>query len=116
MLLHPYLFRWTQCALKANARTIDSPWCKVSSAISSSPWLHRFPSSLYPRYTPLSSLQVIGLIKGKGVAFQDIESFLKRHSKLRFLALSRITIPNPTPQLRKPIVPKLHTLEAPTNL
>jgi len=91
MLLRAYLFRWTQRILKSNAKTIDSFWLsEISSAITRPTW-HQLLSTLSLHTFELTPSD--WLVKGKGVAFQDIESFLKRYSKLRFLALSGLPFP-----------------------
>ena len=111
MLLHPQLLRWFQSTLQANAGAMTRlAFNKV--VVSSATW-HKLLSTL--NLPALYSFELNSgdhLVDGKGMALEDIETFLRCNPSIALLNLSGIIIPDTTPQLRKPILPKLCIVNA----
>ena len=112
MLLHPQLLRWFQSTLLANAGAMTRlAFNKI--IVSSSTWHQLLPTLTLPA---LYSFELLNsgdqLVDGMGVALEDIETFLRCNPSIASLTLSGIYIPYPTPQLRKPILPKLLIIDA----
>ena len=101
MLLHPYLFRWTQTRLQANSRSLTHLR------------LHDVRSSATLTLPSLCLFDIVTtyhLAGGSGVALGDMHTFLGRHPSIKVLNLSGINFPKPAPKLRNPILPRLHVV------
>jgi len=110
MFLHPQLFHWTQFTLQRRGRALKD--LEFDVVVGSSTWHQLLPTLVLPslsNFTLTSNRRV----KGKGVALKDVEVFLRSNASIGSLSLTGIIIPKPTPQLSKPILPDLHTLDAP---
>ena len=111
MLLHPQLLRWFQSTLQANAGAMTR-LALNKVVVSSSTWRQLLPTLTLP---VLYSFQLNAgdqLVDGMGVALEDVETFLRCNTSIALLTLSGIIIPDMTPRLRKPILPKLRMVDA----
>lgn len=111
MLLHPQLLRWFQSTLQANAGAMTQlAFNKV--VVSSTTWHQLLPTLTLPALYSFEWNSGDHLADGKGVALEDIETFLRCNPSIASLTLSGVFIPDKTPQLRKPILPQLQILNA----
>ncbi|KIJ99443.1 hypothetical protein K443DRAFT_102231 [Laccaria amethystina LaAM-08-1] len=110
MFLHPHLLHWTQSTLKTKARALKN--LGFNAVVGSSTWHQLLPTLVLPSLSNFT-LSSDRRVKGKGVALKDVEVFLRSNPSIRLLSLTGIIIPKPTPRLLKPILPDLHTLDAP---
>jgi hypothetical protein len=111
MLLHPQLRRWFQSTLQANAGAMTR-LALNGVVISSSTWHQLLPTLSLPELYNFELNSGDQLVNGMGVALNDIETFLRRNPSIEMLTLFGIIIPDTTPQLRKPILPKLCIIDA----
>ena len=109
MLLHPYLFCWTQTRLQANARSLTH---LRFHGVSSSSWHQLLATLTLPSLFQFEIVTTHQLVGGPGVALGDMHTFLGRHPSIQVLNLSAINFPKPTPELRNPILPRSHTVGA----
>jgi hypothetical protein len=107
MLLHPYLFRWTQTRLQANARSLTH---LSFHDVRSSTWHQLLATLTLPSLCLFEIVTTHQLVGGSGVALADVNTFLGRHPPIQVLNLSGINFPKPTPKLRNPILPRLHAV------
>ena len=81
MLLHPYLFRWTQTRLQANSRSLTN---LRFHDVRSSAW-HRLLATLtLPSLCLFDIVTTHQIVRGSGVALGDMHSFSDAIPRLRF--------------------------------
>ncbi|EDR05050.1 uncharacterized protein LACBIDRAFT_330126 [Laccaria bicolor S238N-H82] len=107
MLLHPYLFRWTQSRLQTNTRSLTH---LRFHDVRSSTWHQLLATLTLPSLCLFDIVTTHQLVGGSGVALGDIHTFLKRHPSIKVLNLSGINFPKPTPKLRNPIPTRLRAV------
>ena len=107
MLLHPYLFRWTQTRLQANSRSLTH---LRFHDVRSSAWHQLLATLTLPSLCLFDIVTTHQIVGGSGVALGDMHIFLGRHPSIKVLNLSGINFPKPTPKLRNTILPRLHVV------
>ncbi|KIJ99317.1 hypothetical protein K443DRAFT_680042 [Laccaria amethystina LaAM-08-1] len=111
MLLHPQLLCWFRFTLQANAGAMTR-LALNKVVVSSSTWHQLLPALTLPALYNFELNSGDQLVDGMGVALEDIETFLRCNPSIAMLTLSGIIIPDTTPRLRKPILPKLRIIDA----
>ena len=107
MLLHPYLFRWTQTRFQANSRSLTH---LRFHDVRLSTWHQLLATLTLPSLCLFDIVTTHQIVGGSRIALVDIHTFLGRHPSIKVLNLSGINFPNPTPKLRNPILPRLHVV------
>lgn len=111
MLLHPQLLPWFQSTLQANAGAMTRLVLN-KVVVSPATWHQLLPTLALPALHTFELNSGDQLVDGMGVALEDIETFLRRNPSIELLTLSGIIMPDITPRLRKPILPKLRAMDA----